>query len=383
MSLLQAVGADFIGAKRELTSSVVKTVSVEVSESIVVENLVFPNRLISIDAALPSITLTDGVNTNVITSVGGGGTDKLLLTNATALAGAYYPTFADALTGYEDQYTSSNLVYSPSTNTLTCPNFAGNASTASTAATINSADTGIVGIYNLDLSGTGPNQSVRTNTSLTFNASTNTLTCPNFAGNASTAATITTADTGNVGTYSVDLSGTGSNQSVRTDTSLTYDANTNTLSVPALTNVVTINSSPLGAPFIVTHASSSYPSPGLIAYFGFPYDLTAIPTGNTSRTLAFPRAFRITAASLIVNCVNGNGQNPGGSISLYDRTTPGNPTSSLFSGQNYQSALNSQTTTSLNITVNPLVEYCIQIVYPTFSITNPSAIRHQVVLYFG
>ncbi len=115
-------------------------------------------------------------------------------TNAT-----HFITFVDTATGNEDVRTDTDLTYNPSTNTLTVVNLAGNASTATLASTVTVADAAADTTTWVMLAGTAATgtNAVLSDASLTFNASTNALSTTTFigalTGNADTATTATTA----------------------------------------------------------------------------------------------------------------------------------------------------------------------------------------------
>jgi hypothetical protein len=92
------------------------------------------------------------------------------------------------------------------------------------------AGTGL--FYPTFVNGSGTNKDLRIDTFLSFNGTTNTLTCPNITGVASEATAITITDTSSgAGVYFPTFVNTaGTNKSVRTDTSLTYVPTTDTLS---------------------------------------------------------------------------------------------------------------------------------------------------------
>ena len=115
-----------------------------------------------------------------------------------------YPVFVDGTTGNQGAETDSGLTYNPSTNTLTVANFAGNATSADSATSATSASSATNAtnatnfnvtannstnetVYPVFVDGTAGNQGAETDTGLTYNPNTNTLTATNFAGNATSA----------------------------------------------------------------------------------------------------------------------------------------------------------------------------------------------------
>jgi hypothetical protein len=118
------------------------------------------------------------------------------LTATTTSPGTNYLTFVDSATGNETIRTDTDLTYNPGTNTLTSVNFSGNltgnvtgdvSGTAGIATTVSLTATNTdFGSYYLTFvdSATG-NETVRTDTDLSYNPGTNTLTAVNFSGNVS------------------------------------------------------------------------------------------------------------------------------------------------------------------------------------------------------
>jgi hypothetical protein len=129
---------------------------------------------------------------------------------STASAGTYYPVFVDGTTGNRQATTNSVLSYNPSTNTLTCSNLTGTASNATTATNATNVATTATSTnatyYPTFVSATSGNNAINVDTTLTYNPSTDTLTCANLTGTASSATTATNAT--NVGITSDNTSGT-------------------------------------------------------------------------------------------------------------------------------------------------------------------------------
>jgi uncharacterized protein (DUF2345 family) len=173
----------------------------------------------------------------------------ITITESSSTAGTFYPTFVNSDGSGKSVRIDLNMTYSTTTDTLTCTNFAGNA-TSSTTAT-NSTNVGITsdntsGTYYIPFvktSGTG-NKGLfidDTTTPFTFNPNTSTLTATNFAGNATTATTATNATnvgitntTTTAGTYYPTFSvATTGNTPMRVDNNhLFYFPSTNTFQNP-------------------------------------------------------------------------------------------------------------------------------------------------------
>ena len=112
----------------------------------------------------------------------------------------YYPAFLSSTTGPSRILADTSLTYNPSTDTLTCANIIGNASSSTTSTTATSAtnvattaSTTNANFYPTFVSSTTGNNGINVDTSLTYNPSSDTLTCANIIGNASSSTTSTTA----------------------------------------------------------------------------------------------------------------------------------------------------------------------------------------------
>lgn len=114
------------------------------------------------------------------------------LTATESAASAHYITFVDSATGNEAVRTDTGLTYNPSTNALTTSTFVGaltgNADTATTAAkatqvTLVATNTAAASHFITFVDTATGDRSVRTDTDLIYNPSTNTLTATNLVGN--------------------------------------------------------------------------------------------------------------------------------------------------------------------------------------------------------
>jgi len=192
--------------------------------------------------------------TNTVTGSNWGGNINI---TDTATNATFYPVFTsdDGQQILRINKAPIQLIYNPATDTLTCSNFAGNASTASTSTTATNANNALVtsdntsGTYFIPFtktSGTGNKALFQDDTTgpLTYDPSTATLTATNFAGNASTATTTTNANNALVtsddtnGTYYIPFvktSGTGNKALFMDDVSgpLSYNPDTQVLSLGA------------------------------------------------------------------------------------------------------------------------------------------------------
>ena len=157
----------------------------------------------------------------------------------------------DGYNGYESLYkdTAANFYYNPSTNTLTVPSLSGNAATASQVyvnETDDATNYAIVGCVKGD--NQNGNELLHADNQIYFNASTNTLTCANFSGNASTATSATklyTTATNSNRTYKPTLSYEYANgyQDHYVDNDFSYNAATNTLTAGTFSGALSGNAS--------------------------------------------------------------------------------------------------------------------------------------------
>jgi hypothetical protein len=133
----------------------------------------------------------------------------------------------------------TSLSFNGSTNTLTCPNITG-VITEATAITITDTSTTAGTYYPTFVNTAGTNKSVRLDTDLTYNPSTNTLTSVNFSGTASSSSTITTTSDNTSGTYYIPFTKTsaGTGRTLYVDDTngpLTYNPNTGNISATSYT----------------------------------------------------------------------------------------------------------------------------------------------------
>jgi hypothetical protein len=226
-----------------------------------------------------------------------------------------YLLFANATTGNLSPRTDTALTYNPSTNTLTAVTFTGNlignANSASAASQITlTADNSTNATnYLVFANATTGNAGPKTDTGLTYNPSTNTLTATTFSGNAtssSVASTVTlTADNStNAVNYLLFANATTGNLSPRTDTGITYNPSTNTLTAGQFVgegNFTTLNaSSTVGGAGITSRFASPGPIGSTTASTGAFTTLSASSTVSGtgfSTYLASPPAIGGTAAA--------------------------------------------------------------------------------------
>ena len=151
--------------------------------------------------------------------------------------------FGSSATGYQQAFHDNEILVNPGTNTIICANFAGNATSAST---IYSTEGDGNGNYFLSFVGSGGsgNQNMFHDNEITINPATNTITCNNFAGNATSSTysdyTYVTRDDATNGTYYINFSGIGSaQQRIRNDANLSYNPYTNILYAGTFSGVAT------------------------------------------------------------------------------------------------------------------------------------------------
>lgn len=128
--------------------------------------------------------------------------------------------------------TTTPLSYVPSTSTLTASNFNGTALNSTNLLCTSDNTSGTYYIPFVKSNGTNQKPFFIDDVTgpLTYNASTSTLTCTNFAGTAlnTTNVNVVTTNTTNTN-YSVNFSTASGNTQIRSDTNLLYNPSTNTL----------------------------------------------------------------------------------------------------------------------------------------------------------
>ena len=149
---------------------------------------------------------------------------------------AHYITFVGAATGNQRLNSDTDLSYNPSTNTITVANLAGNASSATNATNaaniqVDADNATNATHYPVFTGGATGNQRANSDSGLTYNPSTNTLTTTTFDGNATSATNATNAanvqvdadETTNATHYITFVGGTTGNQRLNSDTGLTWN----------------------------------------------------------------------------------------------------------------------------------------------------------------
>ena len=275
-------------------------------------NLTFNGSTLAVTGNVTATSFTGSLLGTATTS------STIIITDAPTAPIVFYPTFTLGTSGAQILRTdSSTLTYQPSIDTLTVANLAGTASlattatTATTASTITVTDTATgVGPYYLAFtSGTSGAQILRTDSStLTFNATSNTLTVANLAGTASVATNIAVTDAGgDTSTYILLAGSQTGNQGAKTDGSLTYNATTNTLSTTnfagnASTADIALTSSTVNVSIQRSEARPFYPTfvdivggdNGKTLY----YDDSTFSYNPSTDTLTVTSSYALTASYL-------------------------------------------------------------------------------------
>jgi len=170
------------------------------------------------------------------TLIGSASQVSVVATNTSSAV--HYLTFCTGNTGGAQTIrTDSSLTYTPSTNSLTATTFNGTA-TLMYITSVSTNDTYYITFVNSFESGS---YAMNSDTNLQYNPSTNTLTCPTFVGNLTGTAsqiTITATDTG-TGPYYITFATSGSSI-LRADTGLTYNSTTNALTATSFVGTASV-----------------------------------------------------------------------------------------------------------------------------------------------
>ena len=227
--------------------------------------------------SVTSTTFVGALTGNADTATVATRASAVVITGSETNAGTFYPLFAESATGNYGTRADTGLTYAPSTNTLTSSFFAGsltgNADTATTAlkatnVTLIATNTTAASHFITFVDTATGDRSVRTDTSLTYNPSTNALTAGSFVGsltgNADTATTATTTlavtltatnNPASASYYPVFVEAATGDRAVLTDTGLSYNPNTNTLTTTTFVGSLTGNASTASTAGTVTTAA--------------------------------------------------------------------------------------------------------------------------------
>jgi hypothetical protein len=158
------------------------TTQSKIKQGVITCNNTANTNSITIDASNNNIVITDGTTTNTIdkNGISGGATD-ITITDSTATAGTFYPTFVNSAgTNKSVRIDTTGLTYDASSNTLTTTNFAGTA-THATDITITDTTSTAGTYYPTFVNTAGTQKSVRVDTTgLTYTPTSNSLSCAEF-----------------------------------------------------------------------------------------------------------------------------------------------------------------------------------------------------------
>lgn len=234
---------------------------------------------------------------------------------ATNLSATHYPMFVGVSSGNDSVNVDTNLTYNPSTNTLTAGSFAGDASSLTNvdADTINVSPTSINATYYLTFTGlnTG-SDSVNTNSNITVNPSSGTLSALAFSGDGSSltnvaSSVINVGQTSTNATYYVTFTGVlNGNDSVNTDSALSYNPNSNTLTsgyfVGDGSGLTNINADAKNIQTVATNLNGTH-------YLVFTGTSTGTDSANTDLDLTYNPSTNTLSATTFSGAFTGNGSN--------------------------------------------------------------------------
>ena len=205
------------------------------------------NRAATVDSGL-----TYNPGTNILTAGTFSGTATVATTTNNLTIGSsnnnttFYPVFASATSGDRAPTVDAGLTYNPGTNVLTAGTFSGTATTAQTASNValTSNNSSNETVYLTFADGTSGTQALETDSGLSYNPGTNVLTAGTLSGTATTATTatnvsLTSNNSANETTYITFADGTSGAQGLETDSSLSYNPATNTLTAGTLSGTAT------------------------------------------------------------------------------------------------------------------------------------------------
>jgi hypothetical protein len=320
--------------------------------------------------AVPNLTVGGTITGTVATATTATGVN--ITAESSSSNFNYFPTFVGGTSGSQTEKVNGSLIYNPFSNTLTAGTFSGYATVANTTV-ISEVSAGST-YYPTFVNNLAGNLQQLVDADFTFNCNTNTLTVPNVTvtntltatvGSATTASKIVVANNSTTNTDYLPLftTASGSSQTVSTDTSLTYNPNSNLLTVPNLTVSGTLS----GTVTTATNANNiniqDYSSGGGNFYLPFAVgsglnaigiDTTLVYNG-TSNTLTIPNltvsgtltaTVTSTTASNIV--VTDNSTTNTNYLPLFTTAAGSSQAASVDTGFTYNP--NSNTLTATNIT---------------------------------
>lgn len=333
--------------------------------------------------SISSTTFVGALTGNADTATTANTATTVTLNPTETTAATHYMLFVDGTTGNENVRTDSGITYNPSTNTLSTTTFngalVGNADTATTATKATTVilvatNTTSASHFVTFVDAATGDKNVKTDTSLIYNPGTNTLTSTTFSGALSGNAD--TATTANIAT-TVTLTPTNSpasasyhmlftlnnsgNEAVLTDTGITYNPNTNTLSTTTFSGALSGNASTASTAGTVTAAAQPN-----ITSVG---TLTGLSIGGTASVQALLEKATITAGAIAATA---NFDVATSAVNYYTVDATTNWTLN-FRG-NLATTLNSTMATGQSITVALLVKNGAAPYYPTSFTVDGSAV---------
>jgi hypothetical protein len=306
------------------TLSSVLTAGNTATNSIILDNSGTGTNLISLlpnfSANNPHITLTDGTTTNTIDK--NGYTTRNSVQNSTHFLNFSDASTTGIGSIQKTSGIECNPSTKTITATTFVGDLSGNATTATTASgatdiTVTDSTATAGTFYPTFVNSAGTNKSVRIDTTgLTYSPSTDTLTATNFSGTATSATDITVTDsTAPVGTfYPTFVNNAGTNKTVRVDTTgLTYTPTSNSLSCaefrPSITNInnsAVFNETGLSVSYTLTSNNTTINS-NQITCSNATNTTTIIPASVTSPLFIGDLSGNATTATIATNIAGGLG----------------------------------------------------------------------------
>ena len=309
---------------------------------------------------------------------------KVAITTTETTTGTFFPLFAESATGSYVARADSSLTYNPNTNALTAGAFVGaltgNADTATTASkatnvTLVATNSTAASYFVTFVDTATGDRSVRTDTSLTYNPSTNALTAGSFVGaltgnadtatTASVATTVTLTPTNNPASatyYPTFVDSATGDRGVLTDTGLSYNPNTNSLTTATFVGSLNGNASTATtAGTVTTAAQPNITSVGTLTGLSI--------AGYTSIQAMFEKATVVNAA------ISGTSNFDVGTSAVNYYTVDATTNWTLNFRSNLSTTLNTSMATGQSVTVALLVKNGASPYYPTsFSVDGSTTI---------
>ena len=224
-------------------------------------------------------------------------------TNATNIAiatdatnASFYPTFVSTTTGNLPAKVDSDLTYNPSTNTLTCTNITGTCSNATDAVNANNVAVVLTGTalkYISMVGATNGNRAIQVDTSFNYDPTTTTLTVPSISGSCNKIY-VTGSTTSGDQRVPFIVNDTG-DTAIRSNFYFTYNPSTTTLTVPNIAGLCSNATNSVNAD-LAAQVTVSTVSTGIrnIAMFA----------GSGTRTCLIDTDLTYDAATNTLTCTN-------------------------------------------------------------------------------